>query len=181
MLVKNQYPTFLPIRRRCDINPDQFYIETKDFWSKVITICFHSTPERVMLLSMSDVLHHIELYVSDLERSRQFYDWLLKQLGWLDFQDWELGHSWIKNDTYLCIVQTEEDFLTPTFHRKRVGLNHLAFHVDSRDEILAIQAELVKRQVPQLYEDRFPHAGGNDYFALFFEDPDRLKLELVAP
>ena len=32
-----------------------------------------------------------------------------------------------------------------------------------------------------LYEDKHPYAGGEDYYAVFFEDPDRIKVELVAP
>ena len=31
-----------------------------------------------------------------------------------------------------------------------------------------------------LYEDKHPFAGGKDYYAVFFEDPDRMKIELVA-
>jgi catechol 2,3-dioxygenase-like lactoylglutathione lyase family enzyme len=31
-----------------------------------------------------------------------------------------------------------------------------------------------------LYQDRHPHAGGENYYAVFFEDPDRIKVELVA-
>lgn len=30
------------------------------------------------------------------------------------------------------------------------------------------------------YEDRHPYAGGPDYYAVFFEDPDRMKVEIVA-
>jgi uncharacterized protein len=32
-----------------------------------------------------------------------------------------------------------------------------------------------------LYEDRHPHAGGPDCYAVYFEDPDRMKVELDAP
>ena len=32
-----------------------------------------------------------------------------------------------------------------------------------------------------LYDDPYPFAtGGNDYYALFLEDPDRIKVEFVA-
>jgi catechol 2,3-dioxygenase-like lactoylglutathione lyase family enzyme len=43
-------------------------------------------------------------------------------------------------------------------------------------------AERVRaRGVPILYADRHPHAAGEDIYTLFCEDPDRIKLELVAP
>jgi hypothetical protein len=31
-----------------------------------------------------------------------------------------------------------------------------------------------------LYEDRHPYAGGPDHYAVFFEDPMRMKAEVVA-
>jgi len=32
-----------------------------------------------------------------------------------------------------------------------------------------------------LYDERYPFAnGGNDYYALYMEDPDRIKVEFVA-
>ena len=31
-----------------------------------------------------------------------------------------------------------------------------------------------------LYEDRHPFAGGNGHYALYTEDPDRIKVELAA-
>lgn len=32
-----------------------------------------------------------------------------------------------------------------------------------------------------LYTNQHPFAGGDDHYAVFFEDPDRIKVELVAP
>jgi len=31
-----------------------------------------------------------------------------------------------------------------------------------------------------LYADRHPHAGGPDSYAVFFEDPERIKVELTV-
>jgi hypothetical protein len=31
-----------------------------------------------------------------------------------------------------------------------------------------------------LFADRYPHAGGLSHYALFCEDPDRIKVEVVA-
>ena len=30
------------------------------------------------------------------------------------------------------------------------------------------------------YSDRFPYAGGDDNYTLFFEDPDRIKVEVAC-
>ncbi len=124
-------------------------------------------------------MHHIEIYVSDLKRSRDFYGWLLPELGYLLFQEWENGFSYRKATFYLVFVQTREKYLPNSYNRCNVGLNHLAFHCDSKDKIEALRKQLIKKKTPMLYEDRYPYAGGEEHFALFFEDPDRIKLEIV--
>lgn len=127
------------------------------------------------------LLHHIELYVSDLKRSTEFWGWLLEELGYELFQSWESGQSWKLDETYIVFVQAEERFLDIPYHRCRVGLNHLAFHASSRQQIDEMTVKLRERGVKLLYTDKHPFAGGDNYYAVFFEDPDRLKVELVAP
>ncbi len=41
-------------------------------------------------------------------------------------------------------------------------------------------AALRERGVRILYEDRHPHAGGPDHYAVFVEDPEGIKVEVVA-
>ena len=127
------------------------------------------------------MLHHIELNVSNLEKSTAFWGELLEELGYEPFQSWESGRSFKLGDTYLVFVQTEKKFLESSYHRKEVGLNHLAFYADSREHVDEITNQLKEKDVPILYSDRHPHAGGPNHYAVFFEDPDRIKVEIVAP
>jgi catechol 2,3-dioxygenase-like lactoylglutathione lyase family enzyme len=127
------------------------------------------------------VLHHVEIYVSNLEKSIEFWDWLLIKLGYETYQKWEQGISWKYNETYLVFVQTEQRFLEIPYHRSRVGLNHLAFHAKSKEQVDSVTKELEEKGISILYKDRHPYAGGKDYYSVFFEDPDRIKVELVAP
>jgi catechol 2,3-dioxygenase-like lactoylglutathione lyase family enzyme len=127
------------------------------------------------------MLHHVEIYVSNLEKSVDFWGWLLTELGYEEYQKWELGVSWKYQETYLVFVQAEERFLDVPYHRCRVGLNHLAFHATSREQVDEITEILIKKQIPILYREKHPYAGGQEYYAVFFEDPDRIKVELVAP
>ena len=124
-------------------------------------------------------LHHVEIYVSDLAKSKEFWGWLLAKLGYSVFQEWDAGISYIRNDCYLVFVQTEDRWQEPAYLRCRTGLNHLAFHGGSREFIDAITAELRTRNVSILYPDRHPHAGGPQSYAVFFEDPDRVKVEIT--
>lgn len=124
-------------------------------------------------------LHHVELYVSNLARSVEFWGWFLGQLGYAEYQSWPQGRSWLLDETYIVLVQSER--LDVPYHRQRVGLNHLAFHAESRGQVDSLTEALRARGARILYEDRHPFAGGPDYYAVFFEDPDRIKVEVVAP
>jgi catechol 2,3-dioxygenase-like lactoylglutathione lyase family enzyme len=127
------------------------------------------------------LLHHVEVNVSDLKKSVRFWGWFLEKLGYELIQEWEEGKSWELGNTYIVFVQTRKKYLDSPFHRCRTGLNHLAFHADSREEVDEMTDALIKRGVTILYTDRHPFAGGKDYYAVFFEDPDRIKVEFVAP
>lgn len=126
------------------------------------------------------MLHHIELYVSDLARSRDFYSFLLSRLDYDLYQDWSHGFSMKKAEHYIVFVQTPADFLSAGYHRCRTGLNHLAFHGGSRETVDQLRQDLIARGTKLLYDDRYPHAGGENHYALYFEDPDGVKIEVVG-
>lgn len=127
------------------------------------------------------LLHHIEIYVSDLKKSTEFWGWFLEELGYKVFQKWEAGRSWKIGDTYIVFVQTEDRFLDVPYHRCQVGLNHLAFHADSRQQVDHMTEKLKSEGFTILYAEKHPFAGGDNHYAVYFEDPDRIKVELVAP
>ncbi|MDX8291029.1 VOC family protein [Metabacillus indicus] len=127
------------------------------------------------------LIHHIEIYVSDLKRSIEFWGWFLDELGYSLYQEWDQGQSWKIEDTYLVFVQTQERYMDVSFNRCRVGLNHLAFHSSSREHVDEMTSKLKSKGIPILYPDKHPFAGGNEHYAVYFEDPDRIKVELVAP
>lgn len=126
------------------------------------------------------MIHHIELNVSDLNASRIFYDRLFPILGYTLFQEWPEGFSYKQGKGYIVFVQTSDDFLKAGYHRKAAGLNHLAFHARSHLEVDAITEKMRQSGVNILYQDRHPFAGGNKTYAVFMEDPDRLKIEITA-
>ncbi|MBB4825975.1 catechol 2,3-dioxygenase-like lactoylglutathione lyase family enzyme [Sporosarcina luteola] len=129
----------------------------------------------------SGLIHHIELYVSDLKRTTKFWGWFLEELGYEAFQEWEHGRSWKLEHSYIVFVQAEERFLDIPYHRCRVGLNHLAFHARSCEQVDEMTSILKQKGIPILYEKHHPFAGGETHYAVYFEDPDRMKVELVAP
>jgi catechol 2,3-dioxygenase-like lactoylglutathione lyase family enzyme len=123
-------------------------------------------------------LEHLDIYVSDLARSGEFWGGFLQQLGYREYAKSATGWSWTNDESTVFLLQTEPNYLDPPYHRKRVGLNHLAFGVSSRRMIDALAAFLTERGVPLLYGG--PRTGRKTY-AVFFEDPDRIKIEVAAP
>ncbi len=126
------------------------------------------------------MIHHIELNVSDLGTSRKFYDKLFALLGYTLYQEWSEGFSYRLGATYVVFVQTPAAFLSDVYYRKAAGLNHIAFHAASPLEVDVITEEMRQSGASILYRDRHPYAGGNGTYAVFMEDPDRLKIEVTV-
>lgn len=126
-------------------------------------------------------LHHIEINVANLQETVQFWEGLLLQIGYREFQKWDRGRSWKLANTYIVFVQVEEKYAKMPYHRKHIGLNHIAFHAQSREQVDEMARKLKSQGVKMLYEERYPYAGGNGHYAVFFEDPNRIKVEVVSP
>lgn len=127
------------------------------------------------------MLHHVEIYVSDLERSIAFWSPFLAKLGY-EADRWSGGMNYVKEGhAYLCFLPAPRAHLAAGYHRKRVGLNHLAFQADSRAHVDEIASWVKTNGYTALYESEYPFAGGAAYYAMYCEDPDRIKVEVAAP
>jgi catechol 2,3-dioxygenase-like lactoylglutathione lyase family enzyme len=127
-------------------------------------------------------LHHVDLVVSSIERSLPFYRDLLGPLGWhgIGEVEGEQGETiWYLSGpgTAIGLRQARSEGGLP-YDRYRVGLHHLAIEAPSRaavneraDWLIAQGAEI--ESGPQEYW----YVPG--YYAVFFYDPDGIKLELV--
>ncbi len=120
---------------------------------------------------------HLDLNVSDLGASTAFYRALLAPLGYEMAQKGEGWQVLRGSQDYLCLVQTEVDYLEPDFHRKRIGVNHLAFQVRSYQAFQDYLQLLEQLRVPLLYGGPLDKGA---HLACYFEDPDRLKIEVVC-
>jgi catechol 2,3-dioxygenase-like lactoylglutathione lyase family enzyme len=123
-------------------------------------------------------LHHVELWVPDLERAVAQWGWLLGGLGWTQFQDWPAGRSWRSGEVYLVVEQSPA--LTGAHDRLRAGLNHLAFHGGDRAAVDALAAAAPAHGWSPLFADRHPWAGGPDHYAAYLENGDGFEVEIVA-
>ncbi|HZY46622.1 MAG TPA: hypothetical protein VFE96_02390 [Candidatus Bathyarchaeia archaeon] len=81
---------------------------------------------------MSLTIHHVEINVSNIRRSAKFYEGFLTWLGYVRVLNEKNIVGWRKGTTRIFIVQCGRKYLKSGFHRKRVGLNHIAFYASSR-------------------------------------------------
>ena len=123
-------------------------------------------------------LSHIDLNVSDYKKSLRFYDLILQPLGWKRLVCQTEFTTYSDGFLKICLCPTDQSHRAAGFHRKRTGLNHLAFSASSKEEVDHFyQNVLKKNNIPTLYEGE--PTGDDSYYAVFFEDPDRIKLEVV--
>ena len=127
---------------------------------------------------MSGRFHHLDIYVADLVRSVEFWGPFLEQLGFSKAADRPAAKSWQAAGAEIFFVQAEAEFVAQGYHRKRIGLNHLAFAVDSRDELVALLGWVTERGQRLLYAGAIEETATQHRF--FFEDPDRIKVEVVV-
>ena len=127
---------------------------------------------------MKSVLYHIQLNVGDVARSIPFYRALFEYLEYriIVAEPDTLGVSDGTTDIWIMGA-----IRAHRFHRQATGVNHLAFRVSTGGDVNTFHAQfLLGRNVPVLYGGprEYPeYAPG--YYAVFFEDPDRIKLEVV--
>lgn len=130
---------------------------------------------------MKTSLYHIQLNISNAKKSIPFYKDLF---GYFEYKviDESESHVGVSNGTTdFWIMETENIFKGSTFHRKNTGLNHLAFKVESRTDVDKFVEEFLKpRKITPLYNSPkiYPEYS-ESYYAVYFEDPDRIKLEIV--
>ena len=124
-------------------------------------------------------VHHVFVNVSDLARSRAFYEWLMPRLGYSGSWAYDAGHGWVGPAGSFWIKPADARFAADTFHKDRVGLCEVAFAAARRDDVDALARALADRGVPILDPPREYPEYVPGYYAVFFTDPDGIKLELV--
>ena len=129
-------------------------------------------------------LHHLDLVVSDLERSKSFYSELLRTLGWsgvLDLKGERGEPIWYlqAEDTWLGLREKQSDAHGVPYDRYAVGVHHVAFEASSREAVDRCWDWVVSQGTAiESAPKEFPHYAPG-YYAAFFFDPDGIKLEVV--
>ena len=125
-------------------------------------------------------IHHIDLTVSDLDRSGRFYDVVLTFLGYRRGQrgkawiDWDMGAPHCAPSVGLRLATNDR-----RHDRTSCGLHHLAWAAASREDVDRLHRRLLEIGATILDPPTdYPHYR-EGYYALFFADLDGLKLEFA--
>ena len=135
-----------------------------------------------MTPSNTDVLgiDHIDLTVNDPTRSLPFYEKVLAALGFRRVGQGVSSDAIFANGiTSLALRAPSPERIGERFDRYRVGLHHLAFRAAGREQVDRFHEFLVREHLPVLDPPAEYPEYGDDYYAVFFPDPDGIKLELV--
>lgn len=130
-------------------------------------------------MQITGSIHHLELWVPDIDRATKQWGWLLTQLGYESFQVWQGGRSWRLRDTYI-VVESSPDMVGERHDRMRPGLNHLAFHAGDRANVDALVAASVENGWVLMFPEQHPHAGGPQSYAAYLSNTDGYEVELIA-
>jgi catechol 2,3-dioxygenase-like lactoylglutathione lyase family enzyme len=123
-------------------------------------------------------VHHVIVNVRELARSRAFYGWLMPRLGYPGMTEHASGCGWYGDHGSFWIKVADPRFAADTFHKDRVGLCELAFRADSRAQVDELARDLAATGATILDPPR-DYAYVPGYYAVFFADPDEIKLELA--
>ena len=125
-------------------------------------------------------IDHLVIRVGDLERSKRFYDNLL---GFMGFElEWEFDSivGWNNGETMFWIGEADAEGKRRPHRRGDIGYHHYAFELAARQEVDELYAFLLAEKIEVVDPPAdYPHYG-EGYYAVFFLDPDGLKLEAMV-
>jgi glyoxylase I family protein len=129
---------------------------------------------------MSEIIgvDHIYITVSDMERSEKFYDSVMDVIGFRKnrFQIGAEKHIQYYNRHFGYVLRPAR--VTNQHDPYAPGLHHLCLRTESEKDVQVVTSLLKERGIsvsePRCYPEYAP-----DYFAVFFSDPDGIRLEIT--
>ena len=131
---------------------------------------------------------HLDLVVTSLDESLDFYRGLLEPLGYTRTSEiagergervvYIGGPGGTAVTTSVSLRERQSDAHAVPYDRYAVGLHHLAFEADSREQVDE-RADWLRERGARIESEPREYNYSPGYYAVFFYDPDGLKLEIV--
>jgi catechol 2,3-dioxygenase-like lactoylglutathione lyase family enzyme len=119
-------------------------------------------------------IDHLVIRVGDYQKSKKFYGKLFKFLGFKVLDEDTDAIGWTNGKTRFWIGPADAEGRKRKYRIGDVGFHHYAFELRSRKDVDALQ-EFVKKLGAPIVDPAAEYY--DDYYAIFFLDPDGLKLE----
>jgi catechol 2,3-dioxygenase-like lactoylglutathione lyase family enzyme len=121
-------------------------------------------------------IDHLVLSVGDFARSKAFYHKVLGFLGFKLKYEYEDMAGWSNRKTLFWIAAADAKGRTRKHRKGDIGFHHYAFELASRKDVDHLGAFLVQHGMTVL-DPPGEYNGDENYYAVFFADPDGMKLE----
>ncbi|HJS86731.1 MAG TPA: VOC family protein [Acetobacteraceae bacterium] len=120
-------------------------------------------------------IDHLVIRVSDYARSKAFYGRLFAFLGFEVSDEYPDAIGWTNGKTRFWIGPADAEARRHRHRAGEVGFHHYAFQLRSRKDVDALQTFLKEDLQATIVDPAGEYY--DDYYAVFFLDPDGLKLE----
>ncbi len=120
-------------------------------------------------------IDHISVRVSNLGKSKAFYGKLFSFLGFKVLDEYADAIGWTNGKTRFWIGQADAQGRKVKHRIGDVGFHHYAFELRSRKDVDALEAFVRDKLGATIVDPAGEYY--DDYYAVFFLDPDGLKLE----
>ena len=126
---------------------------------------------------MPGAIHHIDITVRHLEQSTRFYAQVMPLVGFRRSDDVPEGPIWAGDTCEIGLVAARSG--AQGHDRQSPGLHHIAFSAPDRAAVDTAHASLLALGVRILDAPADYPQYADGYYAVFFVDPDGIKLEYV--
>lgn len=123
-------------------------------------------------------LNHMKIRVNNFRKAKDFYSLLFDFLGWVKTHE-EVKMMGFKKADVSFWVQEADRALKCEHVLGETGYDHVALNAESRQAVDRLYKFLLKEGVRILIPPKKYPQYKKDYYAVFFADPDGLKLEAV--
>ena len=126
------------------------------------------------------IINHIEFRVSNLDNSEKFYDPICEFLGYVKHHQMKASILYRKKEGIgdLILVRTRKAGKGKSYDREAPGFSHMAWNASNRKQVDDLY-EILGKNGAKILDPPCEMNYSPGYYAVWFEDPDGMKLELA--